>query len=222
MGAAKNRVEMMRRLLVATHNRGKLREYRELLADLPLAVTWLDEEGITLDVVETGDTFVANASLKASTYATHTGLLTWADDSGLEVDALGGRPGVFSARYGGPGLSDHDRVQLLLAELQGMPPAQRTARFRCVVALAWPGGPVYTADGTVEGMILEAPRGAGGFGYDPVFWVPEESASMAELPPALKNRISHRALAAHNARKVLATLLARELRPDHEEADQPA
>jgi XTP/dITP diphosphohydrolase len=222
MGAAKNRVELMRKLLVATHNQGKIREYRDLLADLPLTVTWLDEERVSFDVDETGDTFVENATLKASTYARHTGLLTWADDSGLEVDALGGRPGVYSARFGGPGLSDRDRFQKLLLELRDVPYAHRTARFRCVVAIAVPGGPVYTVHGAVEGYIIEQPRGDFGFGYDPVFLIPEQGVTMAELPPATKNRISHRAIAALNARKVLAALLERERRPDDEEADQPA
>lgn len=198
---------MHQKLLVATHNRGKIREYRALLEDLPLAVTWLDEQGITEDVEETGTTFAENACLKAESYASLTGMWTWADDSGLEVDALGGRPGVFSARYGGPGLNDADRYRRLLAELADVAPARRTARFRCVVALALPGGPIYTAEGAVEGLIVDAPRGEHGFGYDPVFFVPEYARTMAELEPAIKNRVSHRALAAVEARKIIISLL---------------
>ena len=198
---------MTQKLLVATHNRGKIAEYRALLSDLPLAVTWLDEQGVTADVAETGATFIENACLKAAAYAEQTGLLTWADDSGLEVDALDGRPGVYSARYGGPGLSDRDRSQRLLAELAGVAPAQRTARFRCVVALALPGGPIYTAEAAVEGVIIDAPRGENGFGYDPVFFLPAQQRTMAELEPALKNRISHRGRAAVEARKIIISLL---------------
>ena len=198
---------MTQRLLVATHNRGKILEYRALLSDLPLAVTWLDEQGIAEDVEETGATFVANASLKAAAYAQLTGLWTWADDSGLEVDALDGRPGVYSARYGGPGLSDADRYRRLLAELAAIAPEQRTARFRCVVALAIPGGPIYTAEAAVEGLIVDEPRGAHGFGYDPVFFIPDQQRTMAELEPALKNRISHRGRAAVEARKIIVSLL---------------
>ena len=126
---------MTRKLLVATHNPGKVREYRELLADLPLEVTYLDAEGITLDVDETGTTFAENAMLKATTYARLTGLWTWADDSGLEVDALGGAPGVYSARYAGSGARDADRYRKLLDALAGVPWDRRTARFRCTVAL---------------------------------------------------------------------------------------
>jgi len=196
------------RLLVATHNRGKMREYAALLADLPIEVTWLDAEGIDLEVDETGATFAENAILKARAYAALSGLLTWADDSGLEVDALEGRPGVYSARYGGPGLSDDARYRALLAELAGVPDAARTARFHCVVAIARPDGKLFTTDGTVEGTILHEARGSNGFGYDPVFFVPEYAASMAELSAEVKNRISHRARAAANARTILAQWLA--------------
>jgi XTP/dITP diphosphohydrolase len=197
----------MHTLLVATHNLGKIREYRSLLADLPLNVTWLDQEGVTLEVEETGSTFVENATLKAEQYANLTGLWTWADDSGLEVDALGGEPGVYSARYGGPGLSDRDRYLRLLAALRELPGAPRTARFRCVVAIAAPGGPIYTVEGAVEGEIVDEPRGEFGFGYDPVFFMPAHGATMAELSPAVKNHISHRGQASANAAKLLAALL---------------
>jgi XTP/dITP diphosphohydrolase len=197
----------MRTLLVATHNQGKIREYRDLLATLPLTVTWLDQEGVTWEVAETGSTFVENASLKARQYADLTGLWTWADDSGLEVDALEGQPGVYSARYGGPGLSDRDRYLRLLTALAALPQAPRTARFRCVVAIAAPGGPVYTVEGSIEGVIVDEPRGEMGFGYDPVFYIPEQGVTMAELPPGVKNRISHRGQASASAARLLAALL---------------
>ncbi len=199
---------MSQKLLVATHNQGKVREYRALLADLPLEVTSLDAEGVLFEAEETGQTFAENAIMKARAYAAHTGLLTWADDSGLEVDALGGAPGVLSARYGAPAArSDVERYQLLLERLAGVPdPGQRSARFRCVVAIAWPGGRVITADGACEGRIAEAPRGEHGFGYDPVFLVADcgYRQTMAELDPALKNQISHRGRAALAARAALA------------------
>lgn len=201
-------MEQAHKLLVATHNRGKIREYRELLADLPLQVTYLDAEGITVEVAETGATFYDNALLKATSYARLTGLWTWADDSGLEVDALAGRPGVLSARYGGPGLSDRDRYLKLLDELAGVPDHERTARFHCVVAIALPDGRTGTADGAVAGVILHAPRGEQGFGYDPVFYVPDRRATMAELPPEVKNAISHRGLTARRAKTLLQDLLA--------------
>lgn len=198
----------MHKLLVASHNPGKIREYRDLLADLPLEVTSLNAEGIAHDVEETGATFADNAILKARSYAEMTGLWTWADDSGLEVDALDGRPGVYSARYAGPGRSDQDRCRTVLAELQAIPNAPRTARFRCVVAIALPYGQVYTAEGAIEGVITDQPRGDNGFGYDPIFYIPDYNATMAELPIETKNRISHRGLAATKTKALLRTLLA--------------
>jgi len=186
----------MVKLLVATNNPGKVREYEDLLVGLPLEVTFPAQEGIALEVEESGATFEENARLKALAYARASGLLTLADDSGLEVDALGGAPGVRSARYAGAGASDADRYQKLLDALVGVPEAQRTARFRCVVALAWPDGTVRTAEGRCEGQIGLAPRGEHGFGYDPVFIVDGFGGqTMAELPPEVKNRISHRARA---------------------------
>jgi XTP/dITP diphosphohydrolase len=197
----------MTKLLIASHNRGKLREYQSLLAELPLTVTSLADEGITQDVEETGDTFAANAILKASTYAAGRGLWVWADDSGLSVDALDGRPGVYSARYGGPGLTDRDRYLLLLRELQAAAPPPWSARFHCVVAIAQPDGQVHTVEDTVEGIITAEPRGEHGFGYDPVFFVPEYQVTMAELPTDVKNQISHRAKAAAKAKRLLSELL---------------
>ena len=184
---------------MATHNPGKIREYRALLADLPLAVTWLDAEGITHDVEETADSFAGNAGLKAREYAALSGHWTWADDSGLSVDALEGRPGVYSARYGGPGLSDADRWAKVLSELHDVPRTQWTAAFHCVVAIATPDGTIHFADGRLDGLITDEPRGDHGFGYDPIFYLPDLGCTLAELEPARKNRISHRALASASA-----------------------
>ena len=197
------------KLLVATHNEGKLRELEQIFQDMGLELSSLDDMGITWDVAETGATFDANARLKAETYGAATGLATLADDSGLEVDALGGAPGVYSARYGVPAggsspdlraavpaLTSEQRYELVLEKLRGVPPERRTARFYCVIALAVPGKPTLTFDGEVSGVIASEPRGEGGFGYDPVFWLPEYGCTMAELPAETKNRISHRARAA--------------------------
>jgi len=204
------------KLLVATNNLGKVRELRELLSDLPAAVsiTYLAEEGLSFEVEETGQTFEENARIKALAYATASGLLTLADDSGLEVDALGGAPGIHSARYAGVGAGDADRVRKLLAALADQPLGDRSARFRCVVALAAPDGAVYTAEGRCEGQIGFQPRGEHGFGYDPVFIVAGAGGqTMAELDPATKNQISHRARAILAARPILAALLKAEDRP---------
>jgi len=197
---------MTQKLLVATHNQGKLREYQALLADLPLIVTSLALEGVTQDVEETGATFAENAILKATAYAQLTGLMTWADDSGLEVDPLAGRPGVYSARYGGAGLTDQQRYQQVLAELAPLPKPW-TARFRCVVAIVSHTGKLMTAEDRVEGEITDEPRGVHGFGYDPIFFLPDHQCTMAELAPAQKNLISHRAKAAAQARQILVKLL---------------
>lgn len=181
------------RLLVATHNKGKTAEYADILGERGIEWLTLDEAGVRDDVPETGSTFLENALLKASAYALQTGLLTLADDSGLEVDALGGKPGVLTARYGGPGLSAADRYRLLLANMVGVKEGQRTARFRCAIAVAAPDGSILgTAEGTCEGVIANHPAGEVGFGYDPVFYLPEFGLTMAQLPPSEKHRISHR------------------------------
>lgn len=183
-------------LLVATHNQGKVAEFAGILGESGIEWLSLDDVGIDEDVEETGATFRDNAVLKAVAYARMTGFLTLADDSGLEVDALGGRPGVLSARYGGPGLTAVDRYQLLLRNLDGVPAELRAARFRCVIALAAPDGTILgTADGVCEGGITLAPAGDGGFGYDPVFRLAGRDVTMAQLPAAEKNAISHRARA---------------------------
>jgi len=191
------------RLLIATHNPGKKREYTSLLKGLDLELVTLDELGITTAIKEDGASYAENALLKARGYATATGLPTLADDSGLEVDALDGAPGLRAARFAGPGATDEQRYLLLLERLRGLPDQQRTARFRCVIALAWPDGRAETTEGTCEGRIIREPRGKHGFGYDPVFYVPEYGCTMAELPPEIKNRISHRARAAEAAREIL-------------------
>jgi XTP/dITP diphosphohydrolase len=190
---------------LATGNPGKVREFAEILADLSL-----DLRPVTPDVVfpAEGADYEPNAAAKARTLAEAWGLPALADDSGLEVDALDGAPGPLSARFGGPELDDAGRVAHLLAALGEVPRARRTARFVCVAALAHPDGRVVTRRGECAGRILAAPRGAGGFGYDPVFWVPELGAAMAELPAVEKNRISHRARALAALRPELAALPA--------------
>ena len=201
---------MSHKLLIATHNQGKVREYRALLSDLSLEVTYLDAEGVTFEAEETGATFAENAVQKARAYAAATGLLTWADDSGLEVDAMDGAPGVLSARYGAPeARTDQDRYRLLLAQMAGVPEAARTARFHCVVALASPDGDVLTVDGVCEGRIAFGPRGSHGFGYDPIFLVADTgfAQTMAELDPKHKNTISHRGRAAQAAKRLLRETL---------------
>ena len=198
-------------LVVATRNPGKVREYRQLLADWPVELISLDDAGVTGDVDETGDTFVANARLKASEYARLSNLPTISDDSGLEVHALGGDPGVYSARYGGDACrSDADRVALLLRNLEGVPRSQRLARFRCVTAIAAPGGVVIgTVVGSVAGMIQSEPVGEHGFGYDPIFQLPSLGQTIAQVPLEIKNRISHRADAARKARSLYQNLFDR-------------
>lgn len=203
----------MKKLLVATYNPGKVREYEELLAGLPipLEITFPPQEGLDLQVEESGETFEENARIKACAFAQASGLLTLADDSGLEVDALGGAPGVRSARYSGPGASDADRYRKLLGELAGVPEEERAARFRCVIALARADGRVRTGEGICEGVIGWEPRGEHGFGYDPVFVVEGFGGrTMAELPPDLKNEISHRGRAARAIRPALVEMLSEE------------
>jgi XTP/dITP diphosphohydrolase len=157
-------------------------------------------------VTESGDTYEENARLKALAYAKLSGLTTLADDSGLEVDALDGAPGVRSARFAGQAAGDADRVGLLLTRLEGVPGERRTARFKCVIAIASPEGSVEICRGECEGIIALGPSGASGFGYDPVFFIPEAGKTMAELPMEAKNRISHRARASQQARDVLQRL----------------
>jgi len=194
------------RLLVATNNAGKVREYDDLLRGLDLELCGLADIGLEWQVDETGHTFDENARLKAQAYCRASHLLTLADDSGLEVKMLGGAPGVHSARYAGQGASDADRIRKLLAALDGVPWDNRAARFRCVIALAWPDGRLETFEGQCEGVIALGPKGTNGFGFDPVFYLPELNCTMAELPMDVKNRISHRARAAALVRERLERL----------------
>lgn len=194
------------KLLIATHNRGKLREYGEILDGLPFELVTLDDAGITHDVEETGATFEENARLKALTYARQSGLLALADDSGLEVDALGGEPGIYSKRYAGEGKSDAERNAYLLEKMRDVPQPNRTARFRCVIVIADADGQTWTSEGTCEGEIAFAPRGANGFGYDPIFIVSGSEKHLAEFSAEEKNKISHRGRAAVGARQALQTL----------------
>ena len=200
---------MTTKLLIATHNRGKVAEFSEMLADLAIEWLSLDEVGIEKDVDETGSTFRENAVLKAQTYARLTGLLTLADDSGLQVDALNGEPGIYTARYGGAGLNHQDRYQLLLQNMQDVSWPQRTARFRAVIALAAPDGTLLgTEDGVCEGMIAMEPAGDGGFGYDPVFFLPDRGKTMAQVGSAVKHTISHRGRAMQAIEPLLRRVLA--------------
>ena len=225
-------------LLIATRNQGKMREYQHLFRELPFQLLSLEDVGIAVEVEETGQTFLENAWLKAETYASLSGLLTLSDDSGLEVDALGGEPGIHSARYGGdassdpespdPPSSDPERVSLLLKNLADVPWPKRTARFRCVIAIArspatildtdipdsftiqhhGPGqqdkpGQLASVVGSVAGMIQYEPQGDEGFGYDPVFYLPSFERTMAQIALEEKNRISHRSDAARKAAEIL-------------------
>ncbi len=184
----------MRKLLLATGNPGKLREMRALLGDLPVQLLDPDSLGLKLQVEESEQDYAANARLKATTFARASGLWALADDSGLEVEALGGGPGPRSARLAGPEADDEARRQRLLELLAPHPPPW-PARFRCVMALAGPDGAVDVVQGTCRGEILPEPRGRGGFGYDPLFLVEGMERTMAELAPHEKNRVSHRARA---------------------------
>ncbi|HET7344197.1 MAG TPA: RdgB/HAM1 family non-canonical purine NTP pyrophosphatase [Methylomirabilota bacterium] len=192
------------RLVVATLNRSKGRELVELLGDVPWRITLLaDVPGATLPE-ETGTTYRENALIKARAAAAATGATALADDSGIEVDALDGGPGLYSARWGGEGLDDAGRNALLLERLRGLPPARRTARYRCVIAIVDPDGRERVAEGACEGVIAEGPRGSGGFGYDPIFFHPPLDATLAEVPATAKHRVSHRGIAARAARALLS------------------
>ena len=196
----------MPELLLATSNPGKIREYRFLLDGLGYQITTLAEQGITKTVTESGNSYEQNARLKATAYARLSQLTTLADDSGLEVDALNGEPGVQSARFAGEAATDAERVSFLLAKLKGVPREKRTAHFNCVIAIASPRGESELCYGECQGMIALEPKGQNGFGYDPVFYLPEIGKTMAELPLEMKNQISHRARASQEARQVLQRL----------------
>ncbi len=194
------------RILLATNNPGKVRELRALLEPRGWSVLTPADRELVLDPEETGATYAENALIKARAFAAAANMGAIADDSGLEVDALDGRPGVRSARYGGPGATFAHRIELLLTELAGVPEERRGARFRSVIAIAVPDGRAWLTDGTLEGTIGTAPRGTGGFGYDPIFVLAGRSETMAEIDEAEKNRISHRAIAVEQALALLSQL----------------
>ena len=206
MGSERNHIDLPR-LLVATNNRGKLAEYEVLLKGCGWELVSPAELGLRLSVEETGADYVTNARIKAEAFAQASGLLTLADDSGLEVDALGGRPGPLSARYAGPSQTDEEAVDLVLAQMKDVPPESRGARFRCVIALAEPDGAVRIVEGECPGVITNEPRGHNGFGYDPIFNLPQLGRTMAELTPEEKNAISHRADAARKAYALLKEMI---------------
>lgn len=191
-------------ILVATRNRGKVREIARLLQGLPVALRSLDDFPSLPDCPEDGLTFRENSAQKADHYFRLTGLPTLADDSGLCVEALQGQPGVHSARYAGDHASDQDRIVKLLRALHAVADSNRRATFVCAVSFRWAEDEILTWEGQVEGVILPHPKGQDGFGYDPVFYVPEEQATFAELPIEIKNRISHRGKALALFRRFLA------------------
>ncbi|MBA7617587.1 dITP/XTP pyrophosphatase [subsurface metagenome] len=196
----------MSKLLLATNNKDKVREYRSLLQNLPFELVTPAELGITTVVREVGQSLEENAGLKATVLAVESQLLALADDSGLEVDALNGEPGRLSARYAGENASDRDRVSYLLARLKSVPQPRRSARFRCVIAIATPEGKIEFCSGECPGFITFEPRGEQGFGYDPIFYLPELDKTMAELPLEIKNRVSHRGQAARKVPQMLERL----------------
>lgn len=197
------------KLLIATHNPGKIKELSICMEQTPFGLLSLSDAGVDIDVEEHGRTYAENASLKATTYAEVSGFPTLADDSGLEVDALDGEPGIRSARYAGEDATDSDRVAFLLEKLNDTPHTHWTARFRCVIALARPRGTVELFSGQCDGLIVNRPQGTIGFGYDPIFKIPELGKTMAELQLDEKNRVSHRGRAVQS---MVATLRDRNWR----------
>ena len=193
----------MPKLLLASGNKAKLQELVSLLQDLPYRLVTPSEIGISANVEEVGNSLEENARLKAVTFAARSQLLTLADDSGLEVDALNGEPGVLSARYAGENASDIERINHLLKRLKGIPQEKRQAKFRCLIAIATPDGQVRLCSGECYGFITLEPRGKQGFGYDPIFYLPQLGKTMAELPPEIKNQVSHRGQAARKASQLL-------------------
>jgi len=185
----------MEEVIIATKNSGKAKEFERIFRAKGLQVKTLLDFPEIEDVEETGTTFEENAKIKSETISNLLGKMVIADDSGLEVDALEGRPGVYSARYAGPQKNDEDNIDKVLEELKDVPENERTARFRCVLAVSQPGKKTVTFAGACEGLILTERKGTNGFGYDPIFFVEKKGKSMAELAPEEKNKISHRALA---------------------------
>ncbi len=198
----------MSTLLIATNNRGKLAEFKLIFAGLPCSIVSPADIGLNLEVIENGATFEENAALKSVAFAEASGLPTLADDSGLEVEELGGEPGVLSARYAGENTTDRERVDFLLAKMRTIPEGKRQARFRSVIAITTPRD-LHTefCSGECHGIITFEPKGENGFGYDPVFFLPQMGKTMAEIPKEIKNSISHRGTAARNAIPLLKNLL---------------
>ena len=194
----------MPRLLIASNNAGKIAEFRDLLAGCGWEIVAPNEVGLSLDVREDGETYEANARLKARAFAAASGLPTLADDSGLEVEALGGEPGPMHHEKGWDGADNDDRIHILLTAMDGK--TDRRARFRAVIVVVFPNGREVTAEGACEGEITTVPAGSGGFGYDPVFFLPGLSRTMAELTARDKNELSHRARAAAGLRAELSRL----------------
>ncbi|WP_336824900.1 XTP/dITP diphosphatase [Sporosarcina sp. USHLN248] len=199
----------MNEVLIATNNAGKAKDFEALFKPFGIRVLTLKDLEEEIDVEETGTTFEENAILKAETVAKQLDKLVIADDSGLEIDALSGAPGVYSARYAGLEKNDDANIDKALKELQGVAEADRTARFRCVLAVAGPGVETVTFSGSCEGLILEERRGTNGFGYDPIFYLPEKRCSMAELSPEEKGEISHRGAALAKLKEHLPVLLGK-------------
>ncbi|MBI3990334.1 MAG: RdgB/HAM1 family non-canonical purine NTP pyrophosphatase [candidate division NC10 bacterium] len=194
-------------LVIATGNEGKFEEIAGVLADLGLRLLPFWCLSIGSLPTEDGQTFEENAARKARAAADLTGKVALADDSGLEIEALGGMPGIHSARFAGEWADDEERNRCILELLKGVPSERRGARFRCVIAIAEPGGRLYLTTGICQGMIAPSPRGDHGFGYDPIFYLPEHGGTMAELGLALKNQISHRAQALAKAKEILKSLI---------------
>jgi len=195
------------KLVIATNNLNKIREIRAKFAEISsLELISLNDFPDPPEIIEDGSSFRENAFKKARGIASYTGSPAMADDSGLAVDALDGRPGIYSARYGGESATDTDRSRMILEEMRGIPPERRGARFICVISIAFPDGRSYFAEGSCEGVIAETMKGGHGFGYDPIFYLPEHGKTMAELPLHEKNRISHRAKALDAAREILMKL----------------
>ena len=192
---------MKKKLIFATGNEGKMKEIREILGNLDYEILSMKEAGVDVDIVEDGTTFEENAIIKAKTVMEATGSIVLADDSGLEIDYLNKEPGVYSARYMGENTSYRIKNQIILDRLHGVPDIVRSARFVCVIAAAFPDGTIETRRATIEGRIAQEPAGENGFGYDPIFYLPEYGCTTAELPPEKKNEISHRGRGLQQMRK---------------------
>jgi XTP/dITP diphosphohydrolase len=198
----------MKEIILATGNKHKVEEISQILQGLPVTVVPMSEFDGIPEIIEDGKTLEENAVKKATIVAKSLKRWTLADDTGLEVDCLQGAPGVYSARYAGPGCTYDDNNRKLLAALKDVPEEKRTARFRCVIALAGPDGKAETVAGEIQGRIADGPKGENGFGYDPIFFVPEYSKTFAELDAETKNRISHRGRALAKARSLIEKMLS--------------